>query len=452
MPQGAGIQKMKKLNESIIGAVRQGASDVHITGGLPLIYRKNGIIHFEKSVKWTNEEVDLLTEKLLTPRESEILKKRMSVDFARTISNIRARINVFFSARGLSFAIRLLPGKAPELRELNLHPSISEFCKMPSGLILVCGVTGCGKSTTIAAMVEEINKTRPAHIISLEDPVERRFQSKKSFIEQRELGFHFPSFEQGLLDVLREDPDIIVVGELREKEVMRLTLNAVEAGHLVIASIHGANSEDVLHRICNSFPSDAQDMVRNQLASTLTVLLVQKLVLIERVGFRVPLLSILRNSHAVKSLIRENKLSHIENAIQTSRGQGMFVMEKYKENYLDNVKHFFAPHECFAPSEEILSDPFYTSTLKEKSGSVEKKKRTVGQLRSKSNETNLGAFNKKSPLVSEFQTEPFYDQGAFVLDEDIPLEEIVAQIHDNPKQLERILRKAESLNENPKGD
>lgn len=354
---------MDLLNDLILGAVRDNCSDIHITGGHPVVVRKNGAIEFDKRLKWTHEQVDALVNSLLSVREMELLKSRLSVDLARTIQHVRVRVNIFNTTRGLSLALRLLPGRPPELGRLNLHPVVQEFCRLHSGLILVCGTTGCGKSTTIAAMLEEINRTQAVHVVSLEDPVEYRFLSRKAFIEQRELGNHFPSFQQGLLDVLREAPDVIVVGELREPETMRLTLNAAEAGHLVIASLHASSAEDGLYRIANAFPGEAQNLVRQQLASTLAVLLVQKLVHLPQHGFRVPALAILRGIAPVKTIIRDNRLAQIESAMQTGVQEGLYTMEKYVSDYLQRQTRFLPPSEIFRPSPEASSEILYRPQL-----------------------------------------------------------------------------------------
>jgi len=354
---------MERFNQLISTGVQEGFSDLHITGGHPVVYRKNGVINFDKKGKWLHEEINELVRKLLNNRQMEMLERRLSVDFAMSIHHIRVRINVFNTTRGLSLAIRLLSGKAPLINNLNLHPSLQEFCRPASGLILICGTTGCGKSTTIAAMIEEINRTRSAHIVTLEDPVEYRFLSKQAFIEQRELGVNFPSFEQGLLDVLREDPDVIVVGELREPGTMKLTLNAAESGHLVIASLHATNSEDALYRICNSFSPESQNVVRSQLSSTLTLLVIQQLIYMDKINFRVPLLSILRGRQSVKGIIRDGKLAQIESAIQTGKGEGMFTMEQYRKEYINMRKHFTSPAETFKPSTEESPEILYPAPL-----------------------------------------------------------------------------------------
>jgi pilus retraction protein PilT len=354
---------MNKFSKVIVTAVQEGCSDVHITGGHPVVYRKNGQIQFDNSGRWTHGEIDGLVKKVLTARQLQTLRNRWSVDMAMTIRHIRIRVNVFNTTRGLSIAIRLLPGTVPTTEKLNLHSSLKQVAELRSGLVLICGATGSGKSTTIAALVDEINRNRAAHIVTLEDPVEYRYVSRKSFIEQRELGAHMPSFEQGLVDVLREDPDVIVVGELREPEVMRLTLNAAESGHLVIATLHATHAEDALYRLCNSFPVEAQEEIRHQVASTLQWLVVQQLVIKEDAGFRVPVLSILKGNQSVKGILRENKLPQIESAIQMGKNDGMFTAERYIRDYLSKVSTFASPQEIFKPSAESSQEEVYHSPL-----------------------------------------------------------------------------------------
>jgi pilus retraction protein PilT len=354
---------MKQFNDLILAAVKEGFSDLHITGNQPLVYRKNGTIHTDKALRWSYQEIDQLVRALLNPVHLQILKSRWSVDFALTVQHVRIRMNVFNTDRGLSLAIRLLPGTVPTIGMLNLHPSLQQIGGITSGLVLICGTTGCGKTTTIAAILEEINRSRFAHIVTIEDPVEYRFVSKQSFIQQREVGTHVPSFRQGLLDVLREDPDVIVVGELRESETIRLTLNAAESGHLVIASIHAAQAEDAIYRICNSFPLDSQDAIRFQLASTLSWVVIQQLLYVERLRFRVPLLSILRGTQPVKGLIRENRLPQLENAMHTGKKDGMFTQARYQEEFLSTKEGFVLPSQSFRPAPESVPDPGYASPL-----------------------------------------------------------------------------------------
>jgi pilus retraction protein PilT len=358
-----------KFHSLIQAGVKEGYSDIHISGDHPIVCRKHGKILFLNE-SYTCEQIDGLVTTLLEKHELKMLKERLSVDFARSVAHIRIRVNVFLTTRGLSLAVRLLPGRIPNFSDLNLLPELKEYCGLSSGLILICGATGSGKSTTIAAFLSEINRNFNCHIITLEDPVEYRFNSGKSYIEQRELGTHINSFDQGLQDVLREDPDVIMVGELRDPETIKLTLNAVESGHLVIASLHATNSEDALYRMCNSFPPDAQDMVRTQLSSVLSLLIVQKLEFLPRFGFRVPILSILKGTNSVKSTIRDNRFAQIESILQTGRGDGMYTQAKYESEYINTKNRLTPPEISFKPSTEIANSRVYSSPVVDRNGDM----------------------------------------------------------------------------------
>ena len=353
----------QRFTDLILTAIKQRLSDLHITGGFPLIFRSDGVIHFDKNIKWSHTEIDTMVKEMLSDRQLQTLRKRWSVDFALSFNHVRVRINAFYTTRGLSLAIRLLPETIPDLISLNLHPSLSQILELQSGLILVCGSTGSGKSTTIAAIIEEINRTRPAHIITIEDPIEYRFKPKKSFIEQREVGIHVPSFDQGLLDVLRENPDVIFVGELREPDTIRLTLNAAESGHLVFATLHASDAEDAAYRINNCVTGENQDVIRYQFASTLSWLIVQQLTLIKKVGFRVPMLSILRATPSVQSTIRENKLTQLENIMSTSKNEGMFTMKQYEKEFIGNRSSFVHPYKSFGMGADSSKEQDYVSSL-----------------------------------------------------------------------------------------
>jgi twitching motility protein PilT len=353
---------MERFHNLVNSGVVEGYSDIHISGDHHIVCRKNGKILFIND-RYTCEQIDELVLKLLKPHELEMLRRRLSVDLARSVGHIRIRMNIFNTTRGLSIAVRLLPGRIPNFSDLNLIPDLKKYCGMGTGLVLICGATGSGKSTTIAAFLSEINRNYERHIITLEDPVEYRFNSGKCYIEQRELGTHIRSFEQGLQDVLREDPDVIVVGELRDPETIKLTLNAVESGHLVLASLHATNSEDALYRMCNSFPSDAQDMVRTQLSSVLSLLIVQKLEYLPRFGFRVPILSLLTGTNAVKATIRDNRFSQIESILQTARKDGMYTQEKYESDFINSKRSLTSPDISFRPSTETADSRIYSSPV-----------------------------------------------------------------------------------------
>lgn len=356
---------MTKFENIISTAIKDSVSDLYITGGHPMVSRIQGSIQFHDAVKWSHQEVDDLVRSILIPRYLEVLRMRKSVDYALSVCNARLRVNIFATMRGLSLAIRILPGHIPTIDELNLHPSLNEIANLKSGLVLTCGPTGAGKTTTVASIVNHINSSRRVHVITLDNPIEYRFQSKMAFIQQRELGTHMPSFAQGLLDVLRENPDIIVVGELREAETMQLTLNAAESGHLVIATMHASTPEEAIYRLCNAVPLEAQNEIRYQLASTLNWLIVQQLVYMEKVGYRVPALTIVRAASSIKNIIRENKLNQINSAIQMGKNEGMFTTERYVSEYLNNRTTFTPYMKTFRPSRETSQDESYASPLTE---------------------------------------------------------------------------------------
>jgi twitching motility protein PilT len=420
---------MKRFNDLVLGAMKDGFSDLHITGGQPLVVRKHGEIHYDTRINWSYQDVDDLVLEILNTRQLEMLRTRRSVDFAMTVNHVRIRVNVFSTIRGLSLAVRLLSGAVPTISRLNLHPSVQEICREKSGLVLICGATGCGKSTTIAAIVNEINATRSAHIITLEDPIEYRFPSMKCFIEQRELGAHMPSFQQGLLDVLREDPDIIVVGELREPETIRLTMNAAESGHLVIATLHATNAEDVIYRVINSSPLDVQEQIRFQLASTIAWVIIQQLVYLERIKFRVPLLSILRGVQSIKGVIRENKLHQIENALHTGKNEGMFTMERYLQEYLATRSSFIHPSQVFKPSEEDVQEGIYDSTALAP-GDTPAGKEAKGTAGEEGRPGKAGKGSQQKGVSKPFGTPDDWQdvEQHYVIDEEAKLEDLIAQM------------------------
>jgi pilus retraction protein PilT len=354
----------QRFTDLISAAIKQRISDLHITGGFPLIFRKDGIIHFDKNVSWSPTEIDVMVKEMLSERQMQMLSKRWSVDYAISFNQVRVRVNTFYTTRGLSLAIRLLPETIPDLNSLNLHPSLNQISDLRAGLVLVCGSTGSGKSTTIAAIIEEINRSRPVHIITIEDPIEYRFRPKKAFIEQREVGIHVPSFNQGLLDSLRENPDVIFVGELREPDTIRLTLNAAESGHLVFATLHATDAEDAVYRINNCVSGENQEVIRYQFASSLSWLIVQQLIHVEKAGFRVPVLSILRSTPSVQSNIRDNKVVQLESTMLTSKSDGMFTMGIYQQDFINKQSQFVHPHKSFGMGNDASSkDRDYVSTL-----------------------------------------------------------------------------------------
>ena len=406
---------MQRFQNIIGNAIKDAVSDIYLTGGHPMVSRRHGTIQFHTDIRWSHHEIDDLVRKLLTPRQLNMFRQRKSLDYAISVSCARLRINFFTTARGISMAIRILPGHIPTIDELNLHPSLHEISKLKSGLILTCGATGVGKTTTIASIINDINNTRQAHIVTLENPIEYRFSSGQSFIQQRELGPHMPSFAQGLLDVLRENPDVIVVGELREAETMQLTLNAAESGHLVIATLHASNPEEAIYRMCNAVPIESQNEIRYQLASTLSWLITQQLIYMEKVKYRVPLLSIVRGTQSIRNIIRENKLPQLNSAIQMGKNEGMFTTERYLSEYLEN-HHSLTPYaQAFRPSAETTQDAIYQSPL------TEDKPETVSR---KWQATMTG----DEPIIVRTPYSHNEMENMLTIDEDVSLQELISKM------------------------
>jgi len=255
---------------------------------------------------------------------------RGSADVSRTISGVRCRINIFQTLRGVAMAVRLLSSFQNNLRACNLHPDLKRLTDMTTGLIVISGPTGSGKSTTLAALVEEINSSSARHIIAIESPLEYVFSNRRSFIRQREVPTHSPTYEQALVDALRENPDVLVIGEMRTPEVMRLTLSAAETGHLVIATMHSATCAEALTRICMSFPAEIQGGIRAQVADSFVGVVCQRLEFLAEFRLRVPVCEILLPSAASKGTIRGGQFSQIANVLQTGGETGMWNFERYQ--------------------------------------------------------------------------------------------------------------------------
>ncbi|MFA7463385.1 MAG: type IV pilus twitching motility protein PilT, partial [Anaerovoracaceae bacterium] len=359
-----------------------------------------------------------------SPWQLEKLRNNKSVDISVNMTNARLRVNIFTTLRGISMAIRLLPGIVPTVEALNLHPFLHEIPKYPSGLVLICGPTGVGKTSTIAAVINDMNKNRDCHIVTIENPIEYAFQSNRAFIQQRELGDHVPSFAQGLQDVLRENPDVIIVGELRDPETMHLTMNAAESGHLVIATMHASSPEEAIYRLCNAVPPEFQAEIRYQLSLTLRVIIVQQLIHYERAGFRVPLLTIALGTSSFRNLIRENKLNQLAGAIEMSRGEGMFTAERYKQEFLDSREHFVPYSQSFYISSDVkLVDNVYHSPLTDD-------RAHVTEVRQEPKEREPIRPVARHVAEPPQTTGEEADHGEMVtIDEDLSLSEVIEGLH-----------------------
>src|SRR5438105_3430019 len=334
--------------ESLVGAAReQGASDLHLEAGLAPAVRVRGALRTigepvaaRVLFQWARE--------IVGEAQWPSFLERRSADLSRTIQGVRCRINILQTARGVGFAIRLLATFQATLEKLNLHPDLKKLIARQNGLILVSGPTGSGKSSTLAALIQEINLSDARHILTIESPIEYTFRPRRAYLRQREVGRDTPSFEQALLDALREDPDVRRVGEMREPETMRLTLSASETGHLVLATVHSATCAEALQRVVSAFPAEIQASVAGQLADCLVAVISQRLRFRPELNIRVPECEILMASHAVKNFIRNRDFFKILSAIEAGGEHGMWSFQRYR-SWLESRTNWQIPGENVEP-------------------------------------------------------------------------------------------------------
>src|SRR5258706_10555929 len=265
-----------KLDSLINLARSNGASDLHLEPGLPAAIRVRGTLRTTGEPVSNRDLLEIAREVIGAEQWPHFLERR-SFDLSRTIQGVRCRINILQTSRGVGFAIRLLASSQATLDKLNLHPDFKRHIAHQNGLIIVSGPTGGGKSSTMAALIQEINLIETRHIVTIESPIEYLFKPHRAYIRQREVGRDTPSFEQALIDAMREDPDVLMVGEMRDPETMRLTLNAAETGHLVLATAHSATAAEALQRVVAAFPSEIQNSICAQLADSLVAVICQRL-------------------------------------------------------------------------------------------------------------------------------------------------------------------------------
>ena len=319
---------MKPFLETVHTALERDASDLHLTVGLPPIYRIDGDLVNEGEERLTEEDVVAALHVLATDAQIHELKTTGEIDFAVTVDGeIRMRCNAFYQQGHTALALRLLPLKVPTAEELELSPIIVEQADKPRGLVLLTGPTGSGKSSTLAAMLDHINHTRRRHIITLENPIEFLHTPDKCIINQREVGDDTGSFAAGLRAALRQDPDVILVGEMRDLETISTAITAAETGHLVFGTLHTKSAANTIDRIIDVFPPAQQEQIRIQLADVLECVIAKAL--LPRIGGgRVPAYEILVATPAVRSLIRQNKSFQITSTMQTGKRQGMQLLDE----------------------------------------------------------------------------------------------------------------------------
>lgn len=330
---------MREIVDSILSnAYELGASDIHIVAGLEPVLRIHGELKKTGDVL-SQEEVEGIVSSLMGQELVNTLKDKGQVDCAYEIENVsRFRVNAYKRQGMYSIALRTISTKIPTMEDLKMPSILKEIAKKPQGLFLVTGPTGSGKSTTLASMIDYLNKTTEKHIITLEEPVEYIYTHDKSVINQREVGFDTGSFSEGLRASLRQDPDVILVGELRDLETITTAITAAETGHLVFATLHTRSASATIDRIIDVFPHGQQDQIRIQLAGSLLGVLSQRLLRTGDGKGRVACTELMLNNTAISNLIRSEKVHQINNIIQTSRQKGMYTMDTDIEKLLREGK------------------------------------------------------------------------------------------------------------------
>jgi len=315
------------ITELLKFAKEQDASDLHISAGEPPMIRKDGELQKIETAKLTKEQVHTILYDVLSDKQRKAFEETQELDFAIAFGETsRYRVNAFVQNRGEGIVFRQIPFDIPTLEKLGLPEILGDIAMKEKGLVLVTGPTGSGKSTTLAAMVELINVKEKIHILTVEDPIEFTYKPKQALINQRELGAHTQSFSNALRSALREDPDVILVGELRDLETISLAITAAETGHLVFATLHTSSAPKTIDRIIDVFPAEQQAQIRTMFSESILAVVAQNLIKRKDKG-RVAALEIMIATPAIRNLIREGKVPQINSAIQTGRQHGMITMD-----------------------------------------------------------------------------------------------------------------------------
>lgn len=318
------------INDLLQLVVEQQASDLHLITGVEPTIRVNGsLIPVEKAPKLTPEQAEALIYPIMSQEQKDYVKVNKEIDFGYQYQDLgRFRVNVYHQRGAIAAALRLIPSKIRTLEELQLPPILYQFAEYKQGLVLVTGPTGEGKSTTLAALIDHINLGRSEHILTIEDPVEFIYKPARSIISQREVNHDTHGWDIALRSALREDPDVVLVGEMRDYETISAALTVAETGHLVFGTLHTATAAQTIDRIIDVFPAHQQGQIRQQLASSLQAVVSQRLLPVTS-GGRVAALEIMLASPAIRNLVREGKTYQIDNVIQTSSEVGMVLIESY---------------------------------------------------------------------------------------------------------------------------
>jgi twitching motility protein PilT len=344
-----------ELESLVESAAANGASDLHLEAGMPAALRVRGSLRLAGEPLPPKTLLDM-ARILIGENQWPAFLERRSYDLSKTIRGVRCRINVLQTSRGVGLAVRLLAPFQATVEKLNLLPDLKKLVRNSHGLILICGPTGSGKSSTLAALIQEINLTETRHVVTVESPIEYTFRPRRAYIRQREVGRDTPSFEQALLDALREDPDVLMVGEMRDPETMRLTLAASETGHLVLATVHSSTCAEAIQRVASAFPAEIQSAVCAQLADSLVAVVAQRLRFRQDLNILVPECEILMATHAVKNFIRTREFFKIITAIETGADNGMWTFQRYAK-WLETRGNFFVPGQNAEPPDSEAAEP-----------------------------------------------------------------------------------------------
>lgn len=347
------------LDRLLSHAARRGASDVLVIAGAPVTLRIAGVLSPAPGPALTADETRSILTSVLTPAQSQELHRNKAVDLCFSRDGIgRFRANVHHQRGSLSGSFRLLPEKVPSLESLHLPPVLRKLAEARQGLILLTGPTGCGKSSTLAALVDLINTNRQHHVVTIEDPVEYVHANRSSVIEQIEVGSDAPDFASSVRSILRQNPDVILVGEMRDPETISTVLTAAETGHLVLSTLHTNDTSQAVSRILDSFPSSNQAQIRQQLSLALLAVVAQQLVPTAS-GARYPAVEILMATPGVRNLIRKGEDHQLYNAISTSRNAGMITMEQSLAEMVRSgrVTHEVAQAHCHRPQDFAAQAP-----------------------------------------------------------------------------------------------
>ncbi len=328
------------INNLLKLAADNQASDIHLLSGQPPILRIDGelvdlnqVVSHEKFAALTNTNLEIFIDRLLTEKQKTRFLEERDLDLGYQIDTYRYRLNFAYEKNNISIVARIISDQKQTLEEIGMPPIVEELLKLTQGFILVTGPTGCGKSTSLAAMINHLNSHYSYNIVTLEDPIEYIFSPEKSIISQRQLGTDMLTFNSGLKHVLRQDPNIIMLGEMRDLETISAAVTLAETGHLVLATLHTYSAAQTIDRIIDSFPPYQQNQIKSQLSNVLSAVISQRL-LPRQQGGRIATREILINNKAVANLIREGKLEQIESIIETGSSQGMITMDKHlKELY-----------------------------------------------------------------------------------------------------------------------